>query len=179
MTVAEKKDVTVMAHKILGGDNKLGINLFEQGWSFDWNNTKRALGQCHHSKRIIFLSEHFLSCQTMEEWVDTIIHELAHAISPSHGHGREWKYVMRCLGVANPTATAKPKANDYSMRDISKYALVFPLNGGLARCGSADRRMTRLSERYHVRYPNESRGTLRLMDTAAFLLLPEYKRFDV
>jgi predicted SprT family Zn-dependent metalloprotease len=72
------------------------------GWKFGLNKNKRRLGVCRHRKRLIELSVDFVSMNTDEEIIDTIKHEIAHAlVGPGHGHGPVWKAKARQLGC-NP-----------------------------------------------------------------------------
>jgi predicted SprT family Zn-dependent metalloprotease len=79
--------------------------LLADGWSFGFNNRKRALGICNYNKKRIELSRHTIEMNTDEEVIDTILHEVAHAIAGHEaGHGPKWKEAAKRLG-------AKPKAS--------------------------------------------------------------------
>jgi predicted SprT family Zn-dependent metalloprotease len=67
-------------------------------WSFAYNRGKRTLGLCIYQRRAIELSIHFVLRNSPEEIVDTILHEIAHAlVGPAHGHDRVWK--AKCLAI--------------------------------------------------------------------------------
>lgn len=74
-------------------------------WLFDWQNKKRALGTCSYSRKEIRLSKWYVELNDKESVVDTILHELAHALSfvrygrAGIGHGRLWKKVCREVGA--------------------------------------------------------------------------------
>lgn len=62
------------------------------GWRFDFNENKRRLGVCRQRKKRIELSLEYIANNTDAEVIDTIKHEIAHAlVGPGHGHGPVWK----------------------------------------------------------------------------------------
>lgn len=72
--------------------------LTARGWKFDHDNSKRRFGLCDFTKRTIFMSKHLFPLMTEEAIVDTMLHEIAHAlVGPGHGHGRVWK--MKCIEI--------------------------------------------------------------------------------
>lgn len=75
-------------------------------WSFKFNSTKRAVGQCCYATCTIFVSRIYLEQLTEESLNDIIIHEIAHALAGhAAGHGAEWKAVCKQLGLENPAST--------------------------------------------------------------------------
>lgn len=81
--------------------------LFEgtRPWKFAFNTRKRALGLCAPRQRTIFLSTYYLDKVSDAETLDTIRHEIAHALEAvrhgTGGHGPVWKRIAREVG-ANP-----------------------------------------------------------------------------
>lgn len=74
------------------------------GWSFRLANTKRRLGVCKHRSKRIEISEYYAAHNSDESVLDTLLHEIAHAIAgPQAGHGPAWKEVAIRLG-ATPRA---------------------------------------------------------------------------
>lgn len=73
-------------------------------WRFEFNNRKRGLGLCAYSKTTIFVSRFHCAKDSDEEIRDTILHEIAHALTgPSpNPHGEQWQ--LNCLKVG-----AKPE----------------------------------------------------------------------
>lgn len=106
-------------------------HLAEDGWTFTFNGRlRRALGRCCYSDRTIELSRDFAVAHGLDEHVkDTILHEVAHALTPGHGHDKVWKRVARRLG-ATPRATNKAPLKysyhrwelRYGDRVVAKYA---------------------------------------------------------
>ena len=72
----------------------------DEGWSFEWMQQKRTLGDCSHGKRRIRLSTACTECNDEATVRNTILHEIAHAlVGPGHGHDFVWKAQARALGV--------------------------------------------------------------------------------
>jgi cyclomaltodextrinase / maltogenic alpha-amylase / neopullulanase len=74
-------------------------------WTFKWDNAKTRLGACHHRNRTITLSKHFAALNGEGETRDTVLHEIAHALTPGAAHGPAWKKTAARIG-ARPTARA-------------------------------------------------------------------------
>lgn len=74
-------------------------------WKLKIGTAKRLAGTCYSGRRQITLSHTLLSQWPVEEIRDTILHEIAHALTPNGvGHGKEWK--AKCVEIgANPTRT--------------------------------------------------------------------------
>lgn len=76
------------------------------GWRFAWDNARRRLGCCKYSRRTISLSKPLARQLDEAEVLDTILHEIAHAVAGHEaGHGPEWRAAARLLG-ANPQRCA-------------------------------------------------------------------------
>ena len=85
-------------------------------WKFRWHNKKRSLGTCSYVKKRIYLAKWYTKLNDVSEVKDTILHEIAHALSYERhgrrgiGHGRLWKSICREIG-AIPRACTKAKLN--------------------------------------------------------------------
>lgn len=67
-------------------------------WTFAFNHAKRAMGMCRYGTRTIELSVHLVGRNGAQEVIDTILHEIAHAlVGPSHNHDDVWK--RKCLEI--------------------------------------------------------------------------------
>jgi predicted SprT family Zn-dependent metalloprotease len=66
-----------------------GLN--EAGWIFKFDNAKRRFGSCRYRSRIITLSKHLTELNDENRIRNTILHEIAHALTPGHGHNWIWK----------------------------------------------------------------------------------------
>lgn len=85
-------------------------------WKFRWQNKKVSLGTCSYAKKQIKLSKWYVELNNEKEVKDTILHEIAHALSyvrhgrKGIGHGKIWKDICREIG-AIPKARSKEKLN--------------------------------------------------------------------
>lgn len=68
------------------------------GWSFKFSRAKRQFGKCIPSKKIILLSAPLTELNNDKEVIGTILHEIAHAMTPGKHHGRFWKHQAVALG---------------------------------------------------------------------------------
>ncbi|MEA2711633.1 MAG: hypothetical protein QOF78_4234 [Phycisphaerales bacterium] len=79
-------------------------NLDTQGWSFKFDHARRRFGSCQPRRKRITLSRPLTLLNTDAQVRDTILHEIAHALTPGDGHGPRWK--QKCLDLgANPRRT--------------------------------------------------------------------------
>lgn len=61
-------------------------------WQFRFNRRKCSMGLCVYGRHTIELSVHLVERNGADEILDTILHEIAHAlVGPRHGHNRVWK----------------------------------------------------------------------------------------
>lgn len=73
-------------------------------WQFGFNRNVRRAGVCRYPTRTkpgrIELSRHFVEQNAEPEILDTILHEIAHAlVGPEHGHDEVWKAKCREIGA--------------------------------------------------------------------------------
>lgn len=68
-------------------------------WNFGFDNAKRRCGRCNYVKRLITLSRHYVELNNEREVRDTILHEIAHALTPGAKHGPQWQATARKLGA--------------------------------------------------------------------------------
>lgn len=79
--------------------------LFDELWHFDFESCKRTLGRCHYYAKKITLSKWYVELNSEDDVEDTILHEIAHALSflrygiKGKGHGKLWKQVCREIGA--------------------------------------------------------------------------------
>ncbi|QEL15606.1 SprT family zinc-dependent metalloprotease [Limnoglobus roseus] len=72
------------------------------GWQFGFNSNVRRAGVCRYPTRTrpgrIELSRHFIAHNSADEILDTILHELAHAlVGHDHGHDAVWR--AKCVEI--------------------------------------------------------------------------------
>lgn len=85
--------------------------LTERGWVFAWINTKRYMGRCDYRKKRIEISKQFLGVAPDYEMRDTVLHEIAHALTPGHHHNKTWKRACKLVG-AKPIAVCRDDSFD-------------------------------------------------------------------
>ncbi|QNJ59394.1 SprT-like protease [Gordonia phage BigChungus] len=68
------------------------------GWRLKFDNARRRAGQCNYSMRTISISAPLLEVRTFADTLETITHELAHAVTPGHNHDYTWKKMHRDMG---------------------------------------------------------------------------------
>jgi predicted SprT family Zn-dependent metalloprotease len=69
------------------------------GWTFEFDHARRRFGRCDYTHRRISLSKSLTFLNPMEEVRDTILHEIAHALTPGAGHGARWRNKCRMIGA--------------------------------------------------------------------------------
>lgn len=70
-----------------------------QGWRFQFTNAKRTFGVCSYDRATISLSRPLTIANDEAEVRNTILHEIAHALAPGHGHNHVWKQVCHRIGA--------------------------------------------------------------------------------
>jgi predicted SprT family Zn-dependent metalloprotease len=90
--------------------------LAAQGWRFQFDKAKRRFGVTKFRTKVIGLSSPLVVLNGETEVLDTILHEVAHALCGSGvGHGRLWKATAKAIGCSaercyDSTEVAQPKA---------------------------------------------------------------------
>lgn len=70
-------------------------------WCFDWDRAQVRFGCCHFQTKTITLSYKLVSSNSADEVLNTILHEIAHALAgPRHGHGGEWRALAVSIGCS-------------------------------------------------------------------------------
>lgn len=103
------------------------------GWRFRWDNASRRLGQCRHNDKVISISRPLTASIKRRVITETITHEIAHALTPGHGHDAVWAAKDRELG-----------GNGRRLYDASEVtAPLPPFEGTCPGCGRVARRHRR------------------------------------
>jgi predicted SprT family Zn-dependent metalloprotease len=83
-----------------------------RGWTFGLSKSKRQLGVCRYRTKRIEVAEYYARNSPPETVLDTLRHEIAHALAgPRAGHGPSWKAIALRLG-------ATPRACDTSRQAV-------------------------------------------------------------
>lgn len=83
---------------------EFGYNLLQQHELFDWRIELRKkmegkLGACYYKGKIIAISKYYAENNSRQNVVNTILHEIAHALTPGHKHDSIWLETAQKLGV--------------------------------------------------------------------------------
>jgi predicted SprT family Zn-dependent metalloprotease len=73
--------------------------LLAAGWTFKFDHARRRFGSCRPRSRAITLSRPLTLLNGDDQVRDTILHEIAHALTPGDGHGPQWKAKCREIGA--------------------------------------------------------------------------------
>lgn len=75
-------------------------------WTFQWDRRKKGFGFCRPSTKTISLSANLVSLNEEKEVVDTILHEIAHALDwvRNRKMGHDWSWKKICIEIG-----AKPE----------------------------------------------------------------------
>jgi predicted SprT family Zn-dependent metalloprotease len=74
-------------------------NLIAQGWTFEFDRSKKTLGWCRHDEKKITMSKYTSITRSIDAVKNTILHECAHALlGRGYGHTTQWKQVARRIG---------------------------------------------------------------------------------
>ena len=69
-------------------------------WTFRWNSRKNAFGLCNHTRKTIELSSYMVDCgESLESMKGTVLHEIAHALTPGDHHGPKWQAKILEFGL--------------------------------------------------------------------------------
>lgn len=71
-------------------------------WNFGFSNTQNR-GDCNYTKKLIRLSRPFVKANGIERVLQTILHEIAHALTwinhrNAKPHGIEWQTIAKSIG---------------------------------------------------------------------------------
>ncbi len=107
------------------------FNLSKKDWTFSFNERRRALGLCSPRSKTIYLSQWFIENGSRETsmWVNTMIHEIAHAINyhlGGRGHDRQWRNIFISLGGNGQRTSGDIKFQDLIENPVSKYTTICP-----------------------------------------------------
>ena len=106
--------------------------LVNDKWTVTVNRRKRAFGLCSYSKKEISLSTYLVPVMTEKAIKDTIIHEIAHALTKGHGHDRVWQRKCLELGGNGQRCGGSDKyfkgelGQNEILSQVSKYTLTCP-----------------------------------------------------
>lgn len=102
------------------------------GWTFRFNNSRKAAGVCYHSRRMIELSRILTEHATKDQVRQTVGHEIAHALAGhAAGHGPQWKAQMLSMGLRPDRCTAANETQAKALQQTAKYVLTCSVTGSV------------------------------------------------
>lgn len=99
------------------------------GWTFKFNRQTSAVGLCVYRDRTIQVSKKWAEVLDEKIIKNTILHEIAHAITPGANHGPLWRQACVRIGARPETCTRVGDEAAKQVFDTYKYAIVL-LDGG-------------------------------------------------
>lgn len=97
-------------------------------WRFRFDHAKRRLGSCHYTQHTITLSRPLVILNDEPVVRDTVLHEIAHALTPGAGHGPAWRRMAVQVGAepqrcAEASGLNMPPARYFLVCDGCRKAL--------------------------------------------------------
>lgn len=80
--------------------------LLDLGWRFEFDNAKRRYGVCKRGSKIIGLSQNYVLLNEIKFVRNTILHEIAHALTPGHHHDEVWRAKAIEIGCTGERCTS-------------------------------------------------------------------------
>ena len=99
-------------------------------WVFQYDNAKRRAGRCSPRRKTISLSTYYVHHNTDDDIKDTLLHEIAHSLTPGHHHDDVWK--ARCVEIG-----ARPE------RCYDSSVVVMPKGQYVAHCPTCQKEFHR------------------------------------
>ncbi|QXN73599.1 SprT-like protease [Gordonia phage AikoCarson] len=112
-------------------------------WGVRIDNAKRRAGVCRYNVREISFSAHLLALRTYDESLNTISHEVAHALTPGHKHDHVWAAKhrelggdgLRCYEASEKVAAAAPWVGTCEHgKEFPRYRQPKRLQGWVCKC---------------------------------------------
>ncbi len=110
--------------------------LTQKGWIFEFDNSKVRFGVCRYRRKLISLSKTLVELNDEYEVKDTILHEIAHALTPGAHHG--WAWQQKCIEIG-----ARPN-RCYTSVEVNTPSLRYQFK---CVCGTLHQRAKKPSDR--------------------------------
>lgn len=119
-------------------------------WKFAFDRAKRRAGCCKYKYKLITLSYHYISNNPDDAIIDTVLHEIAHAlVGPGNGHNNIWK--LKCIEIG-----AKPERCCGADVKLPNGAYQAKCN----KCGYISHKHRKLKKSYYCRKCGPKDGAL-------------------
>lgn len=105
------------------------IAQYVPNYKFQWDRSVKRFGACHRGKRLITLSYDLTHWNSKEQVRDTILHEIAHALTPGHHHDDVWREMCirigakpdRCYSSTTVEAVPSPWKGNCRCREYQRF----------------------------------------------------------
>lgn len=67
-------------------------------WRLVFDRSKKRLGGCSNHIKTLTFSVPFIRRLGEEEFIETVLHEISHGLSPKRGHNLEWASICAKIG---------------------------------------------------------------------------------
>ena len=84
--------------KIIALDLMKEYDLINNGWKFEYSDALRFYGFCNYTTKIISLSKNLVLLNNEKHNINTIKHEIAHALTKGHHHDKTWRKMALLIG---------------------------------------------------------------------------------
>ena len=99
MPVSRARVREMFTEVVADAKDKFGVDIRrDEYFSLTFSNTKRAAGQCNYTTKEVKISRHHIAVNDEDVVLETIRHEVAHALCPGQGHNDVWRRTLLKLG---------------------------------------------------------------------------------
>lgn len=116
------KEAQTIAHDLM-----VKHGLAQDGWTLRLDGAKVRVGYCQYSEKLISISRNHILTDDPKEVIDTITHEIAHALVGGEvkPHGPEWKAKHKELGGSGLVRMPRPEI-DYTLHKGQSVVIDLP-----------------------------------------------------
>ena len=167
INVPPERDVSADAKKVLDLFNKLNREYLDSEYTFRWDKCKARFGVCRYKKKEISLSGPLFHLHPVEQMLNTVKHEVAHACDYKYNgkssmHGKPWKEWAIKLGAV-PKACTKTNIVDKTGRWLLRNVETGEVYRSYTR---QPKRVGQLGNSYIAGKKKETMGKLEVVDNA-------------
>ena len=95
------------------------IKYYHLDFSFTFDNAKSRNGQCNYTRKLISLSRDYVLLNEESKVINTILHEIAHAlVGFSHHHDSTWKETAINIGCSGERCSSETISSIPNMTGI-------------------------------------------------------------
>ena len=90
-------------------------------WTFRFDHARRRFGSCQPRRKVITLSRPLAFLNAEPQVRDTVLHEIAHALTPGDGHGSRWK--RKCVEIGAEPFQSKVECARLRLRLVTPSSI--------------------------------------------------------